>query len=340
MSDEPWPTIRTSAQVALPQDRGRDARDLARRARAGGAARRAARGSPRGSGCPGSVAVLSRRHGPPRRRACARPRGRRRGRRRPPGRRAASSPDAGAAPGCGPGTVLAASSACSSGTPSATRLRTASIIVSALPASTPSSRRTTSSATTISISPSAYVPSPSPAPAIASVTSDDAPGGDAPEQPDDVRVEVDAVDDRLDDDVGPRRAPPRRSRGPGGCSGRIALKTCVTVRTPRSNAACASAAVASVWPSETRDPACVQQVDQLERPGQLRRERDERGPGPAASSRSSSAGSGSRRAAGGACRGGRGARNGPLEVDAEDARRPARRPARPRAPRRARPPPR
>ena len=37
-------------------------------------------------------------------------------------------------------------------------------------------------------------------------------------------------------------------------SGRIALKTCVTVRTPRSKAACASAAVAFEWPSETTIP--------------------------------------------------------------------------------------
>ena len=36
--------------------------------------------------------------------------------------------------------------------------------------------------------------------------------------------------------------------------GRIALNRCVTVRTPRSNARCASAAVASVWPAETVMP--------------------------------------------------------------------------------------
>ena len=37
-------------------------------------------------------------------------------------------------------------------------------------------------------------------------------------------------------------------------SGRIALKTCVTVRTPRSNAAFASSAVAFECPSETVTP--------------------------------------------------------------------------------------
>ena len=54
----------------------------------------------------------------------------------------------------------------------------------------------------------------------------------------------------------------------------MALKTWVTARTPRSNAACASDAVAFVWPSETTTPlAC--KIDEVERAGKLRRERHE-----------------------------------------------------------------
>ena len=62
--------------------------------------------------------------------------------------------------------------------------------------------------------------------------------------------------------------------GSRGVLWRIALKRCVTVRTPRSKARWASAAVASVWPAETVMPRAHELVDQLERAGQLGRERD------------------------------------------------------------------
>ena len=174
------------------------------------------------------------------------------------------------------------------------RFRTASIIVSALPASTPSSRRTTSSATTISISPSAYVPSPRPAPAIASVTSASRPAGERAR----------AVARCRDRGGCRRRSPGRRRRGapsaaptiPGSrcASGRMALKTWVTVRTPRSNAACASRRRRVAVAERDRHAARVEDVDQLERARQLGRERHQPDR-PAASRRSSSAGSGSRR---------------------------------------------
>ena len=56
-------------------------------------------------------------------------------------------------------------------------------------------------------------------------------------------------------------------------NGRIALKRCVTCVAPRSNAACASSAVASVWPHAATTPRATQQVDELERAVELRRER-------------------------------------------------------------------
>ena len=188
------------------------------------------------------------------------------------GRAARDEPPDVGRPSTRAGTVLAASSACSSGTPTSTRFRTACGIVRALPASTPSSRRTTSSATTISVSPSAYVPSPSPAPAIASVTS---------------AIRPPAGRQRRRTMSGSRWTPStiawtttsgRTSAAPTipgsrWASGRIALKTWVTVRTPRSNAAFASAAVAFAVPERDGDAARVEQVDQLERAGQLGRER-------------------------------------------------------------------
>ena len=61
--------------------------------------------------------------------------------------------------------------------------------------------------------------------------------------------------------------------GSRGTSGRIALNRCVTVRTPRSNARCASAALASRVAGRDDDAAREQQVDELERARQLRRQR-------------------------------------------------------------------
>ena len=58
-------------------------------------------------------------------------------------------------------------------------------------------------------------------------------------------------------------------------NGRIALKRCVTVRTPASNAAFASSAVASEWPHEIAISRAQERLDQLVRARQLGRERDE-----------------------------------------------------------------
>ena len=208
------------------------------------------------------------------------------------------------------GRRVAASSARSSGTSTATRLRTASIIVSALPASTPSSRRTTSSRTTISISPSAYVPSPSPAPAIASVTSASRPAATrqrrrtisgsrwtpstiawtttsgAPERgADDARVAVTEGPHRVED-VGDRAHAPVEGRV-GLRRGRVAV------------------------PERDRHAARVEQVDQLERARAAPAPASSSRTGPAASRRSSSAGSGSRRAVEPVRAEARGERNGP-----------------------------
>ena len=124
----------------------------------------------------------------------------------------------------------------------------------------------------------------------------------------------------LDDDVGRARAPRRRCPGRGGASGRIALKRCVTVRTPRSKAACRLVGGRVRVPERDRDAARVQEVDQLERARELGRERHRAAPALRASSRSSSAGSGSRRARRRCVPRRAGERNGPSRCDAEDAR--------------------
>ena len=49
--------------------------------------------------------------------------------------------------------------------------------------------------------------------------------------------------------------------------GRIALNRCVTVRTPRSKARCASAAVASVWPADTVMPRATSSSISSNAPG-------------------------------------------------------------------------
>ena len=58
-------------------------------------------------------------------------------------------------------------------------------------------------------------------------------------------------------------------------SGRIALKTCVTARTPRSKAALASAAVALLCPSETAIPRACRRSTSSSAPGSSGAERDE-----------------------------------------------------------------
>ena len=224
------------------------------------------------------VRELSRRHVSPLRRAPGRSRGRRRARRCRRGCRVRAGRCRGS-PRTRAGTAEAASAARSRGTPSSTRFRTASIIVSALPARTPSSRRATPSRTSTSTSPSGYVAVAEPRTGDRVGHEREAAGGDPPEQA-----------HRRRDRGGRRPRSPGRTTSertsaaptmPGSrCeSGRIALKTCVTVRTPRSNAACASAAVASLWPSETDDAARLQEVDQLERAGKLGCERQESAPG-------------------------------------------------------------
>ena len=69
------------------------------------------------------------------------------------------------------------------------------------------------------------------------------------------------------------RAPRRRSPGSRWRSGRIALKRCVTVATPRSKAAAASSAVASVWPQRDDDRASGGGRSAPSAPRQLGRER-------------------------------------------------------------------
>ena len=172
------------------------------------------------------------------------------------------------------GTVVAAASASSSATPSACRLRTASIIVSALPASRPSgAAHHAVLGPTRGAAERGSSPSPIAAAATASVTSAKRPRAACQATRTRVAREVVAVDDQLH-----RRRPARASAahampGSRGARGRIALKRCVTVRTPRSNARCASAAVASVCPADDGDAARDQLVDQLERARQLGRER-------------------------------------------------------------------
>ena len=81
--------------------------------------------------------------------------------------------------------------------------------------------------------------------------------------------------------------------------------------TPRSNAAFACSAVASLWPSETVTPRSSSRVDQRVGARAARARASSAGPGPPSSSRSSSARSGSRRADATCVPSRRGERNGP-----------------------------
>ena len=102
-------------------------------------------------------------------------------------------------------------------------------------------------------------------------------------------------------------------------NGRIALKRCVTVEAPRSNARPACSAVASEWPHATTTPRAWRRSISSSAPSSS-------GAsvicdtGPAASSRSSRARSGSRRADAGCAPRRCGDRNGPFEVGADHVR--------------------
>ena len=179
--------------------------------------------------------------------------------------------------------------------PSACRFRTASIIVSTLPASTPSSRRTTPSRTSTAMSPSRYEPSPlTPAPATASVTSARRP----PAARQTTRTVSGArwtKSRMIWTTTSSRASAAPATPGSRWVNGRIALKRCVTVPTPRSNAAFASSPFASVCPAETVTPRATSRSTSSSAPGSSGASVYRR-TGPAASSRSSRSGSGSRRA--------------------------------------------
>ena len=94
-------------------------------------------------------------------------------------------------------------------------------------------------------------------------------------------------------------------------NGRIALNTWVTARTPRSNAACASAAVAFEWPSETTTPRAWRRSTRSSAPGKLGRERHRAGPARPRAGARAAPGRGRGDSEPGASRAGAGERNGP-----------------------------
>src|SRR6266446_336247 len=144
------------------------------------------------------------------------------------------------------GTDEAAPTACSSWTPSRCRLRTASIIVSTVPASVPSSRTGGAPSTTDTcVSPSLNSPSPAPAAAIASVINATRPCAE------DHTSRTVSSARWLPSTIIVRTTSARVSAAPmtpgaPDCYWRIALKTCVTPVAPRLNARTASSALASV----------------------------------------------------------------------------------------------
>ena len=143
--------------------------------------------------------------------APARSRGGRRARRRRPGSPGRGGPGRGGRRS-GPGRRTRPCSASSSATPRPCRLRTASIIVSTLPASWPSGPRTTPSVEMSARPASVNSPSPIPVAATASVTSARRPWA-ARHATISVSVgDVVAVGDHLHRDVGARE---RRQRDPG-----------------------------------------------------------------------------------------------------------------------------
>ena len=172
---------------------------------------------------------VSRRQGRLLRRARARSRGCRRARPRRPARPGARRPRS-ARRAIRAGTADAAASASSSGTPSACRLRTASIIVSTLPASCPSGPRTDARRRTRAGGrPARTTPSAIAVAATASVTSASRPRAARHATSSASPATCVAVGDDLHGHVGPRRAPRARCPGRAARAGRIALKRCVTV---------------------------------------------------------------------------------------------------------------
>ena len=150
------------------------------------------------------------------------------------------------------------------------------------------------------------------------MTSDEPAGADAPEEPHDVGVEVDAVDDRLEDDVGAHE----RGADDAGVAVREGSHRVEHVR-HRADAAVerrVRLGGGGVRVTERDDDApTVEEVDEVERPGKLRRERHEayaaRAEEPLEERRIGVAASGE------AVRPEpRGGEERPLEVDAEDSR--------------------
>ena len=166
-----------------------------------------------------------------------------------------------------------------------------------LPASTPSGPRATPSRTSTSSPPRLYDPSPRPAPAIASVTSATRPRGRPPDEPHRVGGEVDAVDDHLDDHVvaGERRTGDARI---------AVVERAHRVEEVRDGAHAAVEGGVRLLRGRVRVTAGDGRRRRAGARRSARRRRAARArasssrTGPAASSRSSSAGSGSRREAG------------------------------------------
>ena len=216
------------------------------------------------------------------------------------------------------GTLVAAPIASSNGIPSAWRFRTASIIVSVVPASVPSSRIGTPSATSISTSPRRCAPCPPRAAAVASLTR-------AARLPAAAQIRRTVSSARWwPSTISCTKTSARVSATPTmpgsrEPSGRIALKRCETVEMPRSKPACACSAVASVWPAPTTTPRA--RARRMSSPA-----RGSSGASvrvvtrPASSSRSSSARSGSRRCSGECVPSRSRGEERPLEVRADDVR--------------------
>ena len=206
------------------------------------------------------------------------------------------------------GTEVAAATASTREAPSACRFLTASIIVRTLPASTPSGRRATPSRISTSIPLRRQWRSLVPAAAIASVTSARRPAA--------ARRTSCAISGR----GGGRRGSPGRSRRRGRaphprCRGRGGERA-HRVEEVRDGAD--STVEGRVGFGRRRvavaarddDTALEQQVDELQRAGQLRRERDLRDR-PRGQQSLEQVRSGSRRAAGGCAPSRSGERNGP-----------------------------
>ena len=172
------------------------------------------------------------------------------------------------------GTAVAASSASASGTPRPWRSRTASIIVSELPASTPSGPLATPSLISTSSPPRLYEPSPLPAPAIESVTRATRPPPTVQIKLGRIGSEVNAVEDHLDDHVIRESATPvdagiavaERAHGVEEVRDGLHAEVEGRVRLGRVRIRVAAG---------DRDSAPMQQVDKRAGAWELGRERDE-----------------------------------------------------------------